>query len=670
MKLLLFSIFITISLQAQNKNVSLVLPWKHQFQFAGYYVAKELGFYKNVGLDVEIKEFDTSIKISQDVVNQKYDFGVGHSFLILDKINRFPDIILLNAIHQSSPMVLLSKKRKDIKTIADIAGKKVMASHDQVDGAPINSMLFSNGLTKDSYTVIEPSFNVIDIINSKTDIMTSYSSNEPYTLEQKGVEYTIFDPKDYGYDFYSDILFTSKSMLNKNPKEVEKFRIASLEGWKYAYNHTDEAIEIILKKYNTQNRTKKALEFEAKTLKKLAFKDGVNFGEINPLKLKEITTSYRLLGLVNTKEKIDFDSFIYNFSIDYIFNKNSLEKKNSNWLEFIHNLYFKLFIFISIVIIFLTLYFRFRTEKLLKEKTVELILQNRIFNDNVCSSKTDLDGNITYVSDAFCKLTGYACEELISKKHNILKDSQTTQELYQDLWITIASGHIWRGELKNIKKDGSEYWINTIISPLLDNKSNIVAYESIIQDITLKKLLKGFNAKLEQEVKKQTQKLEKLAITDKLTTLYNRVKLDDDLASNYKHFQEFNENFTVIIIDIDFFKNVNDTYGHQVGDTVLCEISELIKRSVRSTDIVGRWGGEEFMIICPKTDINSAYEVAENIRKKIEVHDFSRVGKLTISAGVCDIASNKNLDSMVSKADTLLYDAKHSGRNAVHGDKK
>ena len=670
MKYLLFLILITISLQAQNKNVSLVLPWKHQFQFAGYYVAKELGFYKNVGLDVEIKEFDISVKISQDVVNQKYDFGVGHSFLILDKINRFPNIILLNAVHQSSPMVLLSKKREDLKTITDIAGKKVMASRDQVDGAAINSMLFSNGLTKDSYTVIEPSFNILDIINGKTDIMTSYSSNEPYALQQKGIEYTIFDPKDYGYDFYSDILFTSKSMLDKHPKEVEAFRIASLHGWEYAFNNIDETIEIILKKYNTQNRTKKALEFEAKTLKELALKDGVNFGEINPLKLKEITTSYRLLGLVNTKTKIDFDSFVYNSLIDYKFNKNSLEKEDSHWLEFIHNLYFQLFMFISIIIMFLTLYFRFRTEKLLKERTAELKLQNRIFNDNVCSSKTDLDGNITYVSDAFCKLTGYSCEELISKKHNILKDSQTSQELYKDLWLTISSGHIWKGEVKNVKKDGSEYWINAVISPILDNKSNIVAYESIIKDTTLKKVLKGFNEKLEKEVKKQTQKLEKLAITDKLTSLYNRVKLDDDLESNYKHYQDFNENFAVIIIDIDFFKNVNDTHGHQVGDTVLCEISELIKRSVRSTDIVGRWGGEEFMIICPQADKNNAYEVAENIRKKIEVYDFSRVGKLTISAGVCDIASEKNLDSMVSKADTLLYNAKHSGRNSVFRDKK
>jgi polar amino acid transport system substrate-binding protein len=237
MKLLLFLIFITISLQAQNKNVTLVLPWKHQFQFAGYYVAKELGFYEKAGLNVEIKEYDVTVNITQDVATKKYEFGVGHSFLILDKLNKHPDIILLNAIHQSSPMVLLSKKRDDLKSLSDIVGKRIMISRDQIGGASINAMLFSKDIKRGNYEVIHPSFNPIDLINSKTDLMTSYLSNEPYALEQKGVEYTIFNPKDYGYDFYSDILFTSKSMLENNPKDVDAFREASLNGWKYAYEN-------------------------------------------------------------------------------------------------------------------------------------------------------------------------------------------------------------------------------------------------------------------------------------------------------------------------------------------------------------------------------------------------------------------------------------------------
>ncbi len=665
MKLLLFLIFITISLQAQNKNVTLVLPWKHQFQFAGYYVAKELGFYEKAGLNVEIKEYDVTVNITQDVATKKYEFGVGHSFLILDKLNKHPDIILLNAIHQSSPMVLLTKKRDDLKSLSDIVGKRIMISRDQIGGASINAMLFSKDIKRGSYEVIHPSFNPIDLINSKTDLMTSYLSNEPYALEQKGVEYTIFNPKDYGYDFYSDILFTSKSMLENNPKDVDAFREASLNGWKYAYEHVDEAIEIILRKYNTQRKTTKALKFEAKILRELAFKDGVNFGDINLLKLNEITTTYRLLGLIDSNSKIDFNSFIYKSSSDLNFYKKSPDKSEIDYFKFFNNFYFKLFLFILILIIGISLYFRLKMEKLLKKKTTQLELQNKIFDENICSSKTDLDGYITDVSEAFCKLTGYTKEELISKKLSMLRDKSTPIELYKDLWLTISSGHIWRGEIKNRKKDGSEYYVNAIISPVFDQDKNIIAHESIIQDITLKKVLQEFNTKLESEVEKQTKELKLLAVTDKLTGLYNRVKLDDELASNYEYYKKFKENFSIVMLDIDHFKAVNDTYGHQVGDTVLREMAMLIKDSIRSTDIIGRWGGEEFMLICPKTDSSNAYAVAQNIRENIQTHNFPRVGSLTISAGVSDIISNEDVNALVNSADSLLYDAKHNGRNVV-----
>jgi diguanylate cyclase (GGDEF)-like protein/PAS domain S-box-containing protein len=402
-----------------------------------------------------------------------------------------------------------------------------------------------------------------------------------------------------------------------------------------------------------------------KILRELAFKDGVNFGDINLLKLNEITTTYRLLGLIDSNSKIDFNSFIYKSSSDLNFYKKSPDKSEIDYFKFFNNFYFKLFLFILILIIGISLYFRLKMEKLLKKKTTQLELQNKIFDENICSSKTDLDGYITDVSEAFCKLTGYTKEELISKKLSMLRDKSTPIELYKDLWLTISSGHIWRGEIKNRKKDGSEYYVNAIISPVFDEHKNIIAHESIIQDITLKKVLQEFNTKLESEVEKQTKELKLLAVTDKLTGLYNRVKLDDELASSYEYYKKFKENFSIVMLDIDHFKAVNDTYGHQVGDTVLREMAMLIKDSIRSTDIIGRWGGEEFMLICPKTDSSNAYAVAQNIRENIQTHNFPRVGSLTISAGVSDIISNEDVNALVNSADSLLYDAKHNGRNVV-----
>jgi len=671
-KYLLLSFLLILSLQAQKtstiEGVTLVLPWKHQFQFAGYYMAKEMGFYKNAGLEVEIKEYDLKRDNSRDVASLKYEFGVGHSSLILDRLNTYPNIVLLNAIHQSSPLILLSKKRPDIQNIQDIVNKKIMMSNDQTFTASINAMLFSENIKANSFKAIETSFNPLDLINGNADLMVSYLSNEPYALSQKGVEYTIFNPIDYGYDFYSDILFTSKEMIEKHPKEVDAFREASLKGWIYAYTHLNKSINTILQKYNTQNRTKEALLFEANTLKNLAFKDGITFGNINPIRIQEITTTYRLLGLVKQGSQVDFDSFIY---LEESSTQTSLEinKNSKNLLIGLYREYKEyviIFIFVTIIIILSSLYFQYRLKLLLNKKTMELAKNLELFDNNISSSRTDLRGNITYVSKEFCRVMGYTKEELIGKNYQILKAKDSlSQTDYKELWLTIRSGHIWRGEFKNIKKDGSEYWATVIISPIYNKQHEIIAYESIHQDITLNKTLEKFNNKLEEEVKKQTEKLTLLSITDKLTGIYNRVKLDDDLDTNFNYYQEHKEIFSVIILDIDLFKKVNDTYGHQVGDEILKEVTAVIKTLIRSTDTLGRWGGEEFMLICPKTTIDGAYQLAQNIRAAVEIYKFARVTNLSISAGVCEIQESKDIHHLISCADKALYRAKNLGRNRV-----
>ncbi|MEA2111416.1 MAG: diguanylate cyclase [Campylobacterota bacterium] len=662
MKYSIIIVLLSISLNAQLKDVTLVLPWKHQFQFAGYYVAQKMGYYKDVGLHVKINEYDFSIDNTKDVSTLKSEFGVGHSSLIIDRIDNYKNIVLLNAIHQVSPFVLISTKYSKLE---DIAGKTVMMTNDQASTASINAMLYSRGLQQSSYKTVDTSFTPQDLVNSKADFMTAYSSNEPYTLSQKGLPTFSFDPKDYGYEFYGDMLFTSKEMIETRQEDVDNFRLASLKGWKYAYEHIDETVDLILKYYNTQNRARSALLFEANVLKEMALVDNVAFGNINPLRLKEITTTYHLLNLIKKKNNsnIDFKSFIYATPNDFDFVIEKEEK--SSLFLFIENIYFIFFTVLLFSIILVGIFFKIKMQKLLEKQTMELKLTGDMFHKNIASCKTDIKGRMTYVSEAFCKTCGYTESELLNRTHAILKSKESTKTFYKELWMTIASGHVWKGEFKNIKKDGSAYWIQAVITPLLDKNNNIISYEAIAQDTTLSHVLGQFNVQLELEVKKKTEILEKLAVTDKLTGIYNRVKLDDELESNYKHFQEFNENFSIIIIDIDKFKDVNDTHGHQVGDIVLKEVTQIVKSKIRSTDTLGRWGGEEFMVICPNSNCNVAYDVAQKIRKSIEIYKFSRVGKLSISAGVADIHVNHNLDQMITCADTALYDVKHSGRNNV-----
>lgn len=666
MKLIFILFFLISTLLAQTKNVTLSLPWKHQFQFAGYYVAQQKGYYQQAGLKVDIKEYDFNEDYIENVASGKFEFGVAHSSVIFKRYNKYSNIILLNAIHQSSPFALLSLKYKNLE---DVVGKNIMMSSDETVGVSINAMLQSKKIPQKSYKLIKNTFKSMDLL-SYADFMPVYISNEPYILRQKNIEYFIFYPKDYGYDFYSDILFTTKEMIENNKKDVDSFRQASLMGWKYAYENIDETVDIILKYYNTQGKSKEALLHEAKTLKDLAFMDGRDFGDINPSRVQEITTTYRLLGLINQENIVQEDNFIYTTQNDLKFILK--EKATTSYFSFIYTIYFKFMLILLISILVIGIIMRIRTEKMLRAQATQLKLNNEIFNKNICSSTADINGVIISVSDALCKCTGYKRDELISKKHSIFKHKDTPEEIYKDLWMSISSGHIWQGQLKNRKKDGSEYYVDMIIYPKFDKKDVITSYETIVHDISLEKLLENFNEKLELQVKEKTRELEKLAMTDKLTGIFNRVKLDNDLETNFNYFKNFGENFSIIIIDIDNFKNVNDTHGHQVGDIILQELTHQIQKNIRSTDVLGRWGGEEFLVICSKSDMNTSYDLAEKLRKNIEEYSFSRVKKLTICAGVCDIKYANNLEKMVSYADTALYDAKHSGRNNVlkYGDIK
>lgn len=120
-----------------------------------------------------------------------------------------------------------------------------------------------------------------------------------------------------------------------------------------------------------------------------------------------------------------------------------------------------------------------------------------------------------------------------------------------------------------------------------------------------------------------------------------------------------------MIIDVDYFKKVNDTFGHQVGDTTLIEVANILKTNTRETDIVGRWGGEEFVIICPNTNLDGIKILASNIREKIEKHQFPVIGNKTASFGATIYQENDNLENLIARADSALYNAKNNGRNRV-----
>ncbi|MDD2699182.1 MAG: ABC transporter substrate-binding protein [Arcobacteraceae bacterium] len=323
-KLLLLFILISTLFASQKDKVSVQLLWKHQFEFAGFYMAKKMGFYDEAKLEVELKEYTFGTNITKDVENEVSTFGVAYPNLILDK-SKGANVIVLNALYQTSPHILVTLEKSSIKSIKDFKNKTIMIEDDAIKNAPLLSMLHSQNISLTDVKLINPSFNVDDLINGKVDVFSAYRSNELYKLDDLGIKYRVFDPKDYGFDFYNDLLFTSQKLAQNNPELVSRFQKATLKGYEYAFSHINETIAEIEEHYNTQKKSYKALQFESKILKELAYENGAYFGNVEKGKLKRIQDIYGLMGLMN--KDIQFPEFVFDI------NKVYLSKEEQEFLK-------------------------------------------------------------------------------------------------------------------------------------------------------------------------------------------------------------------------------------------------------------------------------------------------------------------------------------------------
>lgn len=309
--LFLFFIF-TTSLYSENlKKITIQLSWFDQFQFAGYYMAKEKGFYKELGLDVEIKPFEFGIDIPKEVSDGKIDFAVGRETLILERTkNR--NIVALYALFQASPLILMTTKESGINTINDFSNKKIMTTIDDSSEVSLKAMIISNKVKVEDLNFLKHTHNINDLLNKNTDVISAYISKAPFQLNQKSVEYNIFDPKKFGFDMYSDMLYTSENLINSDLNTVLLFKKASLKGWEYAYSNIQESADLIYKKYNSEKLTKAELIYEGRELKKLSYFKTANLGEIKKDKIQRIYDLYNLMGLIDTP--IDLEKFVFDLN--------------------------------------------------------------------------------------------------------------------------------------------------------------------------------------------------------------------------------------------------------------------------------------------------------------------------------------------------------------------
>jgi diguanylate cyclase (GGDEF)-like protein len=427
--------------------------------------------------------------------------------------------------------MLLTRDDNTINTLQDFKNKRVMITPDAKGTASIVAMLNARKIALDDMQIQKHSFNLDDLINGKTDAMASYMSNEPLMLDNKNIKYKIFNPNDYGFDFYSDILFTSSKYIEENPELTKAFYHATEKGWKYAFEHVGTTAKLIYAKYNSQNKTLINLIAEGEILKKLARPSSkIIVGSLDKKKLQRIVDVYKVIGLIS--EDVNLDEFVYE-----------------------HNCY------------------------------------------------------------------------------KILSFDLTFNEILLYILLGILSFALITGTLffLTIKRK----WLLT-------------------------------NAQLVKEILIKTKNINRQTYVDFLTKAKNRKAYSEKIEEHLSLYKRYKTPFSLLLLDIDDFKRINDTYGHIVGDTVLINLVKIVKSTIRKNDFLFRVGGEEFMVILSNTSLDEAKNVSEHIRKNIE-ESLSTIKNetITISIGLCEVVNKDDERTIYARVDNLMYASKRSGKNKI-----
>src|ERR1700726_2246728 len=275
-------------------QVSLQLKWKHQFQFAGYYAAQEQGFYRDVGLDVTIREGGPDIDAAEAVAGGKAEFGVCSSNVLRERVIGH-HLVVLAVIFQQTPAIILVPRRADIRSVSDLGGRTLM---DTPGSDEIAAMLRHEGGDYAALPRVAHQGDPRDLLAGRADAMVAYSTNEPFVLEQLGAAFRTFSPAAYGVDFYGDNLCTSEAEVKAHPERVAAFRAASLKGWAYALAHKEATVDLILKTYSTK-KSRDALLFEAARTDLLVRQGPGHIGHQEAARWRNIAATYRKLGMLS-----------------------------------------------------------------------------------------------------------------------------------------------------------------------------------------------------------------------------------------------------------------------------------------------------------------------------------------------------------------------------------
>ena len=623
--------------------VTMQIRWMHQFQFAGYYAALEKGFYREAGLNVSIVEGAPGRSPVAEVLAGRAQYGEANSELLYHYLRGKP-LVALAAIFQHSPSVLLALRGSGINTPHDVIGKKVMMVGGTED-VDFLAMFFNEGVTKDHLNILPSSYNIQDLIDGKTDLFNAYSTNEPYYLREQGYQAIIIDPSDYGIDFYSDILFTTRDEIARHPQRARKFREATIRGWEYAMSHQDEIIDLLLNKYQAQ-KSRAHLKFEAEAMADLILPTLVPVGNMNKGRFEKMADVMAQFNLVDGDYSLD----------KFIYDPNPQVDLKTFWQVMIFIL-----VLLAATIAVITRMWRLNTRlrsEVQRRRNAETHFRAIIDNLQDVYYRTNMQGIIEFVSPSVESVFGYSVDELIGKNISDLYAPPYKREDFINA-LNEAGGKLKGYEFKMINKDGEPHW-RSANSQLIITDGVTTGIEGTINDIN--------NLKSHQE------RYQLMALHDPLTNLPNRRYLIEILQKVIAQNIRRRQMGALLFIDLDNFKPVNDRYGHDVGDLLLIEIAQRFKAIVREEDTVARVGGDEFVIILSilSNGIESSRDESLAIADKLlqvaaqafHLGGSARSIAISASIGIALFPSEGvGTDQLLKQADEAMYTAKASTKN-------
>ncbi len=638
---LMLALLFTPQVRASNESDKVVmqLNWTHAFQFAGYYAAKEQGYYREAGLDVEFREGGPGIDVLQQVTQGEAQFGVGNSSLLLARQQGKP-VVVLGVIFQHSPLVLIGRQDLGIHSLSDLIGKRVMIeSHSD----ELFAYMLLKNVPREKLHGVPFESPMENLLNGKVAAISAYKTYEPYLLEQAHVPFQIFSPVAAGIDFYGDNLFTNATLLKDKPHMVEAFRAASMRGWQYAMQNPEESIELILRQY-APRLDRNLLTFEANAMRPLLEADLIDPGYMKPERWNQILLTYQRLGLTHGNGLPD--GFTYTPPTS-----QEVEKLRQSlfWVS--------IALFIGTLMGLYMLHSRrriYRAKEALKESEsrYRILIEGR--QDVVWA--IDLDaGRFTYLSPMIEKMTGYSANEIMARSLQELDVYESINRHSDEFNRGTITGDIFFTEERlQACKQGEPIWIELVFHYLRNEQNGHVEVHGVMRNINNRMQMEQQADQLLKELNFQKFALDQHSIVSATDGQGNIIYVNDKFieVTGYSADELLGQSHRLIKSDVHdelFYQNLWETIlGGHVWHGELCIKAKNDKLHWLNATIVP-FAGEDGVpqrFVAIRTDISQLKLFEANLTHTLSQHQLQ---KNLLALSMRDISMDELLDQALKE---------------------